>query len=364
MELQFRNIFAMMELYLPDDLLDEDGNSVVKTLTLKPAAAENFSGALAVSGTYDLTTGTFTENPATRSQQIVVDFGAQGLTLSEAYTKVPLVMAPCTVPEGGFEVTFTDKDDRQSSLTIFAKSEDAGTVLAAGEVSKQYLSASDDGVVPITFPVVFPLGYENGTYIFSAATQPQWTTDGLWICRRRPQAYAKWIKASDPSDKYTQKLEYVASKIGSPGIKGVWTGDCFEFTLPVKKFAAGTSVTLTFPMYTRQGPVFWDIEYLDGKEWKCNRETVTCYDPAHSMECTYSLVRGGKVIEHTMTFENDVRSGELKFRIKCADGSVQADSETQVAVRDTPWISGSGYGAPFYLYLAGSDVTSVTFSAN
>lgn len=111
-ELEFRNIFATMELYLPDDLLDEDGNSVVKTLTLKPAVAENFSGALAVSGTYDLTTGAFTENPASRSQQIAVDFGAQGLTLSEAYTKVPLVVAPFTVPEGGFEVTFTDRDDR------------------------------------------------------------------------------------------------------------------------------------------------------------------------------------------------------------------------------------------------------------
>lgn len=365
-ELQFRNIFATMELYLPDDLLDEDGNSVVKTLTLKPAVAENFSGTLAVSGTYDLTTGTFTENPASRSQQIAVDFGTGGLTLSDAYTKVPLVVAPFTVPEGGFEVTFTDMDNRQSSLTILAKAEDAGTAVAAGEVTKQYLSASDDGIVPVTFPVVFPLGYENGSYVFSATTQPQWLTDGLWICPSQTQAHAKWIKASDPSESHTQKIEYVnsANKIGSPGIKGIWTGDYFEFTLPVKKFAAGTSVTLTFPMYTRQGPVFWYIEYLDGEEWKCNKETVTCYDPAYSMECTYSLVRGGKVIEHTMTFENEVKSGELKFRIKCADGSIQADTDTKVAVRNTPWVSSSAYAAPFYLYLEGSDVTSVTFSTN
>ena len=365
-ELEFRNIFATMELYLPDDLLDEDGNSVVKTLTLKPAVAENFSGALAVSGTYDLTTGAFTENPASRSQQIAVDFGTGGLTLSEAYTKVPLVVAPFTVPEGGFEVTFTDRDDRQSSLTILAKAEDAGTVLAAGEVSKQYLSASDDGIIPVTFPVVFPLGYENGNYVFSATTQPQWLTDGLWICPAQTQAYAKWIKASDPSESYTQKIEYVnsASKIGSPGIKGVWTGDYFEFTLPVKKFAAGTSVTLTFPMYPRQGPVFSDIEYLDGEERKCNREMVTCYDTNYSMECTYSLVRGGKVIEHTMTFENEVKSGELKFRIKCADGRVQAAAAQTVTVREIPYTDANGYGAPFYFYLAGSDVTSVTFSTN
>lgn len=238
--------------------------------------------------------------------------------------------------------------------------------MGAGEVTKQYLSTSDDGIVPVTFPVVFPLGYENGSYVFSATTQPQWLTDGLWICPSQTQAHAKWIKASDPSESHTQKIEYVnsANKIGSPGIKGVWTGDYFEFTLPVKKFAAGTSVTLTFPMYTRQGPVFWYIEYLDGEEWKCNKETVTCYDPAYSMECTYSLVRGGKVIEHTMTFENEVKSGELKFRIKCADGSIQADTDTKVAVRNTPWVSSSAYAAPFYLYLEGSDVTSVTFSTN
>lgn len=62
-ELQFRNIFATMELYLPDDLLDEDGNSVVKTLTLKPAVAENFSGTLAVSGTYDLTSRNLHRKP-------------------------------------------------------------------------------------------------------------------------------------------------------------------------------------------------------------------------------------------------------------------------------------------------------------
>lgn len=360
-ELEFRNIFATLELYLPDDLLDEEGRSVVKTLTLAPAAAEHFNGTLAVSGTCDLTTGTFTEDPASRSQQIAVDFGPEGLTLREAYTKVPLVVAPCTVPEGGFLLTFTDMHDHPSSLTILSKAEDAGAALAAGEVTKLYLSASDDGIVPVTFPVVFPLGYEDGRSIFSSATQPQWTTEGLWICPSQNQATARWIKASDPSEQYRQKLEYVASNIGSPGIKGVWTGDCFEFTLPVKKFAAGSSVTLTFPMYTRQGPVFWDIEYLDGEEWKCNKQTVTCYDPAYSMECTYSLVRGGKVIEHTMTFEHEVRSGTLKFRIRCADGRIQADTDTKVAERETPWVSGAAYGAPFYFYLAGSDVKSVTF---
>ena len=364
-ELEFRSIFATLELYLPDDLLDEDGNSVVRKMTVKPAAAENFSGMLAVSGTYDLTTGLFTEDPASRSQQIEVDFGTQGLTLSEAYTKVPLVVAPFTVPEGGFELVFSDMDNQESSAAILAKAEDAGTALAAGEVMKQYLSASDDGIIPVTFPVVFPLGVTDGVKAFTGDTQPLWITQGIWTCPSQTQAYAEWHKASDPSEQYRQELRTTNSgEISSPEIRGIWTGDYFEFTLPVKKFAAGTSVTLTFPMYTRQGPVFWDIEYLDGEEWKCNKELITCYDPNYSMECTYSLIRGGKVIEHTMTFENGVKSGYLKFRIKCADGRVQAAADKTVTVREIPYTDASGYGAPFYFYLAGSDVKSVTFSTN
>lgn len=363
-KLEFRNIFSTLELYLPDDLLDEDGNSVIRRMTIEPAAESGFSGALAVGGFYDLTTGIFTDDPASRAQRIEVDFGEQGLLLNRDYTKVPVAVAPFTVPEGGLMLTFADLENKESSITILSRTEDAGTALAAGEVMRQYLSASDDGIVPVTFPVVFPLGYENGRPVFSSATQPQWLDEGIWICPSQTQAYAEWQKVSDPSDRYEQKLEYVASNIGSPGIKGIWTGDGFEFTLPVRRFAAGTSVTVTFPMYTRQGPVFWLIEYLDGGEWKCNKEPMTCYDPDYTREATFTLIRGGRVIEHTMRFENEVKSGYLKFRIRCADGSVQADSDTKVAVRETPWVSGTAYGAPFYLYLAGSDVKSVTFSAN
>lgn len=363
-ELAFSNIFSTLELYLPDDLLDEEGNSVIRRMAIEPAEEANFSGALAVSGTYDLTTGSFTDTPESRAQRIEVDFGEQGLLLNRDYTNVPVVVAPFTVPEGGLKLTFADLENKESSTTILSRSEDAGTVLAAGEVMRQYLSASDDGIIPVAFPVVFPLGYENGRPVFSSTTQPRWLEEGIWVCPSQPQAYAEWHKESDPSDRYVQKLEYVASNIGSPGIKGIWTGDGFEFTLPVRKFAAGTSVTVTFPMYTRQGPVFWLIEYLDGGEWKCNKEPMTCYDPDYTREATFTLIRGGRVIEHTMRFENAVASGHLKFRIRCADGSVQADSDTKVAVRETPWVSGTAYGAPFYLYLAGSDVKSVTFSVN
>lgn len=254
-ELQFRNIFATMELYLPDDLLDEDGNSVVKTLTLKPAVAENFSG----------TPGRKRhlrphDRNLHRKPRIAVAADRRRFRHRGPHAERRLHESPaCRGPLHGSGGRIRGDVHRHGQPPEFAddprQSRGCGTAVGAGEVTKQYLSTSDDGIVPVTFPVVFPLGYENGSYVFSATTQPQWLTDGLWICPSQTQAHAKWIKASDPSESHTQKIEYVnsANKIGSPGIKGVWTGDYFEFTLPVKKFAAGTSVTLTFPMYTRQG---------------------------------------------------------------------------------------------------------------
>lgn len=104
------------------------------------------------------------------------------------------------------------------------------------------MTRSSDGVVPVTFPVVFPLGVENGVKNFTAETQPKWVSTGYWSRPSQPQAYCQWNKVSDPSDKYQQKLETVNDKdgkISSPGVKGVWTGDNFEFVIPVKKFAAG-----------------------------------------------------------------------------------------------------------------------------
>src|SRR5690606_17607013 len=129
------------------------------------------------------------------------------------------------------------------------------------EVLTQFLSRQNDGVVPVNFPVVFPLGKTDDVANFTSTTQPQWESLGIWTNPEQPQAHAQWVKVSDPVPTPTQTLETVNSgEISSPGIKGIWTGDYLEFVLPVKKFEAGTAVTLKFPMYTRQGPVFWNIE--------------------------------------------------------------------------------------------------------
>jgi len=364
-DLDFKGVFSVVELYLPNDIIDEEGNSVVRSLTLKATVADNFSGVLADGGTYNLETGIFTSNTSLQADEVELDFGETGIVLSDAFTKVSLAVAPFMIPIGGMDVVIRDLSGDETTINILGSEDDEGTTLAAGEILTQYLSRDNDGIIPVNFPVVFPLGKTNDVPNFTASTQPRWVSEGIWTCPSQTQAYAQWVKVSDPSTTTMQFLEPVNSgDISSPGIKGIWTGDYFEFVLPVKKFEAGTAVTVKFPMYTRQGPVFWNIEYLDGEVWKSNKTNVTCYDPAYTREATFSLIRGGKVIEHTMVFTEAIQSGYVKIRITCADGTIQADTDTKVAVRSTPWTSSGNYGAPFYLYLAGSEVTSVSFSMN
>lgn len=363
--LDFKAIFSIVDLYLPNDIIDEDGSSRIRSLTLKPAVAENFSGVLANGGTYDLEAGIFSSDVSKQADSVLVDFGETGIALTDAFTKVSLAVASFTVPQGGMDVVISDLSGNKTTLNILGEENDEGRTLAAGEVLTQYLSRENDGIIPVSFPVVFPLGKTEGVANFTAATQPRWVGEGIWTCPTQTQAYAQWYKVSDPSTATTQVLEAVNSgDISSPGVKGIWTGDYLEFVLPVKRLAAGTAVTIKFPMYTRQGPVFWNIDYLDGDEWKSNRTNVTSYDPAYTQEASFALIRGGKIIEHTMVLTKAIESGYVKIRLTCADGTIQADTDTKVAVRSTPWISGGVYAAPFYLYLAGSDISSVIFSIN
>ena len=154
---------------------------------------------------------------------------------------------------------------------------------------------------------------------------------------------------------YKQKRESVTVKspgnIASPGVKGIWTRDYYEFTIPVKKFAAGTKIEFKAPFYGRQQPVFWNLKYRDGEQWKtCNLHEEVCYDGVTSMECTFSLIRGAKTITEVMTFENEVKSGFLKIRVECADGAVQASTITAVETREYPFTDKSGYAAPCYFF--------------
>ena len=355
--------FSVLNLSVPADIIEEGVPAVLKSLTFSPSDASLLGGPLAGEGTMDISEGKFTLTSGNGSD-ITLAFPDEGLKLEGAGAVLPVVVLPFTVPAGGFDITFTDVNGKSNTTAFLNQDSDAGKEIAAGAVVNVNVTRSSDGVVPVTFPVVFPLGVVDGVKNFTADLQPRWVSEGYWSCTAQPQAYCQWNKASDPSETIKQKLETVNSgAISSPGIKGIWTGDNFEFVIPVKKFAAGTKLAVKFPMYGRQQPVFWYIKYLDGEDWKiADLQNITAKDTRYSMACTFAMPRGGIVVEKTLTFENAVKSGYLRIKIECADGSIQAAADAKFEKRTAPYSSNGAYGAPFYLYCANSDVNSVSFT--
>ena len=355
--------FSVLNLSVPADIIEEGVPAVLKSLTFSPSEASSLDGPLAGDGTMDIAEGKFTLTSG-HGSDITLDFPDGGLKLEGAGAVLPVVVLPFTNPTGGFDITFTDVNGKSNTTAFLNQDTDAGKKIEAGAVVNVNVTRSSDGVVPVTFPVVFPIGVVDGVKNFTADLQPRWVSDGYWSCTAQPQAYCQWNKVSDPSETVHQKLETVNSgAISSPGIKGIWTGDNFEFVIPVKKFAAGTKLTVKFPMYGRQQPVFWYIRYLDGEEWKiADLQNIQSKDSRYAMECTFAMPRGGIVVEKTITYENAVKSGYLRIKIECADGSIQAAADTKFEQRTTPYTSNGVYGAPFYLYCAGSDVNSVSFT--
>ncbi|MBQ7195207.1 MAG: sulfatase-like hydrolase/transferase [Bacteroidales bacterium] len=226
---------------------------------------------------------------------------------------------------------------------------------------KEAVSPIPTDDTPVTFPVSWPLG--NGKC--KDATMPYWVSQGYWPSSQ-PSAYCQFHWGPRPAGEaaggYTPVLHFTNSgEISSPASQFYWTGDYFEFVLPVENFAAGTTVKMKLPFYGRQQPIFWDIYYLDGSEWKCNRTEQTSYDGSVKFNSTFALVRGGKVIEHDMTFTNAVPSGTLKFRMQCAEGKYQAATASAIAVREAPNCECGGT-VVCYFYCAGSGVNDISFS--
>jgi len=356
--LEFKPVFSVIDFFLPKNLVDDNGNSVVRSIALRPRTKNNFTGTLVDGGTYNLETGVFTSDEKTQADSVLMDFGATGITLTDDFTKVSVAVAPFTVPIDGMEVIVTDLSGNRS--TIVALKTEEGNAIKAGEVWTQYLDKDNDGIMPVTFPVVFPLGKINGVNSVTATNQPNWVSQGIWICTPQPQAYAQWVK--DAPDPLSSRNFTNSDPISSPGINGIWTGDYLEFVLPVRQFAAGTKVKMKFPLYTRQGPIYWVIEYLDGTEWKSNVQSIASYASGYTRDATFAMNYGGNVIEDSMTFANAIESGLLRIRLRCVDGSLQASAATTVTQRTTPNLVSGAYSTVFYFYMAGSDVTSVSFS--
>lgn len=239
-EFDVKTPFSVLNLSVPADIVEEGVPATLKSLSFKPSDESLFQGALCGDGTMDIVNDKFTLTSG-KGKSVTLDFPEGGLKIQAAGAVLPVVVLPFENPAGGFDITFTDINGKQYTTSFLNQDSDAGKVVASGDIVNVNVTRSSDGVVPVTFPVVFPLGVENDVRNFTETLQPKWVSTGYWSCPSQPQAYCQWNKVSDPSDKYQQKLETVNNgMISSPGVKGIWTGDNFEFVIPVKKFAAGT----------------------------------------------------------------------------------------------------------------------------
>lgn len=344
-ELQFNNLFSSFDFQVANNIFEDVANPILKTMLIKPAITDNFTGEMALTGSYNFDTGIFTANEATRAKEIKVDFGDAGFPLTEAYTSVPVAVMPLTIPEGGFEVVFADINNKETTITILTESE--GKEILAGEVISQRISHQKEELIPVAFPVIFPVGFPNGEAVATKTDEIAvlWATNGMYYSPNQKQAYMHFVKVSSEDHKTLLEWSYSAgSFLASPGVKILWTGDYFEFIFPVKNFEAGTKIKMTFPHYSRKAPAFWNIEYLDGEEWKCNKETLEYASSGVQMNATYCFISDkNDIYTHSMTFVNEVVEGYIKIRLTCADGSWCGQSATEIKQLTTdaaPWYFG------------------------
>ena len=340
-ELNFQSIAAHMVINVPGNILGNDMLPVLKSLEIEPYDPAEFSGMLAFDATYDLSNNQLNVVDGSSKTSVKVDFGTNGLALKTGYNAVSFDVAPFTVPFGGFLVTVIDVDGNK--IESEALINDGGAIYDAGETIEFNLTKpGEDGIIACNSPVEWPVGYENGQpRALKADYIDMWPTNGVnkglaaeshvWKNIAQPQAMATWIVSSDnPTPKnigfeFNQFSQY---NYASPCIKGIWTGDGLEFSIPVKNIPAGTKVTLTLPAFGRGAPIFWNVEYLDGAQWKCNKTLQKSPDNKFEMECTWVIPHGnvekawkGHIMTHTMTLESQIRSGYIRIRFVCASGN-------------------------------------------
>lgn len=352
--LEFTTPSCLVKLQIPDDIVSEDGSTVLKSMVLKPVNADAFTGNLAYEATYNIYTGQTTVADGSGSSEITVDFGAEGYQMTPGYTEVSFLMAPFTVPEGGFQLTFTAADKSTNIIPFLNKN--VGGEFKAGDLIEQTMSSSGDGVIPCVSPVEWYIGgggnhgwksYPHITTsknlgVFNYDTQPLWRptaggygtydSEHIWTAGQ-PQATIQFIYSDQhpcPNKIATETNNFPEYKYSAPCVKGLWTGDYFEFKVPVKKFPAGRTVKLSFPAFGRGNPLYWNIEFLDGEEWKTvQKQSHTSPDGQFTYESTIMIPHGntnkqwdGIPINVDIPFTQAIESGYLQIRLTVADGTM------------------------------------------
>ena len=343
----------------------------------------------------------FDEDGNIDESSTVLASGRSNVTLSPAEAETLtagtyyLVLSPRTYT-GGMTITFALDNDKVMAAT---SSEDVvverSKITNIGTFDTTY-QEEEEVFTPVTFPVVFPMGYPDGA---TAATQgynnptvaehtwvQEWYADeacsasgktshkktdwtghhGTLYCADQPQAYMKWVWDEKIADLGIVHFIETTNSLGSNfistvGVKGVWTDDYFEFVIPVQNFEANTTLSLTLSLYTRQGPTFWEVLYLDGDQWKSTaKDNLPAYKGSEvTARATWAIpyLATSATVDNeqsvNMTFENEIVSGEIHIKVKCVDGSILSSGNNAVTTGNTTPYGGTTASAPFYFWNPG-----------
>lgn len=322
--LDFTSISCCLNLQIPDDIVAES-STVLRKMVIKSSEDAPLEDDIAYSAAYNIYTGDITRQEGSGSKEITVDFGQDGCTLEPGYTALSVLIAPFTVPEGGLRVEFTDINGDTNTVPLLQNN--SGESYTAGTDIDFTLSSSSDGIVPCISPVEWPVGYRDGVGVFNNTTQPLWLSEHIWTSSQSQATMTYVVSENNPVTPKFESNHFIEHNYSSGCVKGSWTGDYFEFDVPVRRFEAGTEVTLTFPAYGRGAPLYWDVYYLDGEEWKCDRSSHTSPDGQFTQNSTLMIEHGnrdgsfeGITYEVKMTFENAIQSGHLRIRLQVAYG--------------------------------------------
>ena len=338
----------------------------------------------------------FDEDGNIDESSTVLASGRSNVTLSPAEAETLtagtyyLVLSPRTYT-GGMTITFALDNDKVMAAT---SSEDVvverSKITNIGTFDTTY-KEEEEVFTPVTFPVVFPMGIKNSVgqnnpLVSTNTWVQEWYADdacsasgktshkktdwkghhGTLYCAYQPQAYMKWVWDEKIADLgITHFIETTTgnatNKISTVGVKGVWTDDYFEFVIPVQNFEANTTLSLTLSLYTRQGPTFWEVIYLDGDQWKSTaKDNLPAYEGAEvTARATWAIpyLTTSATVDNeqsvNMTFENEIVSGEIHIKVKCVDGSILSSGNNAVTTGNTTPYGGTTASAPFYFWNPG-----------
>lgn len=345
-----------------------------------------FPEAVAGKRVIDLSNAEVVSVDAAASQSIRLDYSAQSIeanAMTAYFTCFPIKMKA----GDSFTVKLRTTADSYYEKTITLSGEQI-LEFYNGRISEFSIDMSAAKQV-VEFPVVFPMGWQDtdgdgNTDLGWCSLDRPWVVDwinspaydknkvkdsklsgeaGRLYSYYQPQATLKWVwdeKIANTGIKHYTEVTNGTKNIGSIGIKGVWTDDYFEFVLPVKNFAANTTLNLRMHIYHRLAPVFWEVLYKDGEEWKSTAvdDLLGGIDAKTSAEvrrrATWAIPRieSNATTESTQTvdmpFVNAIEDGNVVIRVKCVDGSLAGNTYNKVSTLTAPYNSSKVASAPLY----------------